>query len=227
MPEKEDTKGYLEVSIEDLNLYFSGTYIKVQKDTDSDFSYHYMIAFGSDRANKFAEFKTPEGKSGLWMLKSLGFDFQFPKTGAYNFLNSVLFFRRRTWRQNKKSLCSGTADIQVAHEKLLQFGAVPELFRIQNSWSWNLKNINSAFLHPKYPSLEEAYNDLLGGEVFARALNRSVSLTQGVDSAGPSVWYETSLVGNVVGKKKIEITNPVFFQEIKDSFAKEDVKIYA
>ncbi len=225
MADARDTQGYREASGEDLNLYFSSTFLKM-KEGATDYGYCFIEAVIGNGSDKVVIFRKPGSSRGIERnLRSLDVDFTFPTVGVYNYLKTVVHAQRKTARQNKKGLCSGTFNVSPVHERFSQFGRVPDMFRMKNGWGWTGVNVANTFGTPSYMSLDKAHKAVVGCSAFARAVSPEFYLAQGICSEAPSLWYRGTFVGNVTNPKAIEVIDPMFAQEVIDQFRKEGVTV--
>lgn len=229
----QDTERYLEAPPEDLNLYFSDTFLKVrEKGKEKDFYFCYMRDFRfSDRDNipvVLYNSAKVRGGSIRKQLAELEFDFQFPQVGMYNFRKTVCFFQRTTARQNKKALCKGTALMEPVHNFVgAHAPGVPYAFQLRNQWSWSLATVERTFGQPKYLTVAEGYEAVAKCKAFARALSKNFFIAPGIRDVYPSLWFRRTLVGEVLNPKHIQVSNGMFNQEVIDELSQKGVRISA
>ena len=226
MDNLKDTEGYLQANTDDLNLYFSGTFLKI-KHSGTDLGYCFIESFvPTIEGRKMLCFRKAGQRQYIELpVEQVQLDFSFPTVGAYNYLKTVILAQRKTARQNKKGLCSGTFSISPVHEKFLQFGQVPEMFRMKNGWGWTHGNVVKTFGEIGYHSLDKAYRAVAGCQAFARAVSPDFYVAQGICSEEPSLWHRQTFVGNMPNDKTINVVDAMLAQETIDQFKKEGVRI--
>ena len=228
--ETQDTEGYLEATQEDLNLYFSDTYLKLRdRRNKGESAFCYIREFGNSEDGPIVYYSdTDRGRLQESRLQDMDFDFQFPQIGMYNFQKTVLFFQRTTARQNKKGLCKGTALLQAVHDFVGDFEpGVPYDFRLRNQWKWSTGNVTKTFGKLEYLSVAEGFDAVRKCKAFARALSKNFFVAPGVRGVNPSLWFRRTLVGEVVSPDRIQVTAPLFNQEVIDELSGKGVRINA
>lgn len=207
-----DTKEYLTIGLEDLNLYFADTYLYFPKKEE----WGYLKEFRSDNLGKI--YFEVRGLPDFVKLENEKIDFCFPEIGLYNYKNGVVFFFRRNQRQNKKGLCETTGLVLNAINLFKEVILISDNFKMSQMFRWSPKSVNQLFIKGKLLSLEEAFIGILKLKHFARAITREFFLAQGIDSKFPSLWFRQSLIGFVMSKESIIIKNKAFIQEALDYF---------
>lgn len=218
-----DTVDYLSVGREDFNLYFSDTFWRFE---DSQ-CWEYIVGTLENAGEKiFVRSKANEGRENQRPIKGIPVSFGFPKTGLYNFKKGVISFRRRTFRQNKKTLCSSTGEIYSSVNLFAGFLPLPQNFLISQMWRWTQANVQSVFGDKSgYSELEDAFESVRKLRTFSRALNRNFFLGQGITSKQPSLWFHQTLIGRCPAKNEIVVSNRAFLQEVIDQFIPAGVSI--
>lgn len=238
MIDLSDTSEYLNISRSDLNLYFAHTHVKVITPDTKRPEWAFISQFdygegqdpeeGSQDSDAFVILRVPSGsKSMRYRLEDVKFDFEIPQTGLYNYKKAVVLLSRRSYRQNKKTICNGTVSFFNTFELFRQFTPIPEKFLLNNAWSWTIKNVDNVFSFNTYLTLEEAFKRVSKLKDFSRALNPNFFVGQGIDTQIPSLWYRKTLIGDVLSTKSILIRNQSFIQEAQDFFLPEGVTVNA
>lgn len=170
---------------------------------------------GRERDNRaVATDMRPSGRS----ICADDIEFSFPDSGLYNYKKGVISFRRKSYRQNRKGLCSSTADILNCTALFEGFTLLPYGFKLSQTWRWLTPTINNAFLNSGYLEFEDAYKKVRTLKDFAKAVNKNFFLGQGLRSKAPSLWFRQTLVGSCPAKDQIVVENQAFIQEVMDQF---------
>lgn len=216
-----DTDQYLSVCLDDLNLYFAGTFLFFEDEN----RWEKVKEFYDDRGIQIKScWSTADINTRLEGRK---IRFSFPQTGFYNFKKSVLDFRRKTHRQNKKGLCSTSGEVNNVsnlYEKYINF---PTGFRLSQMWSWTPENVTTLFEKSGSLELENAYTEVSKLQSFARAVSPTFFLGQGITSLKPTLWFNHTLIGRVLTKKKIVVDDSLFLQEVLDFFLPQGIEVDA
>ena len=217
-----DTEGYRGLSAEDAALYFHDTFLLFPQEN----SYGRIATVDVNHANMRTNFHVNFGHDiKMFDLPDVPVDFGFPETGIYNFKKGTVLFYRRSHRQNKKGLCSGTAGVSNTTSMFGRFYNIPTGFLMSQSWRWDALNLNHIFVKGTLSAFDEAVDAVVRLKAFSRAISRNFLVGQGIDSKAPSLWFRHSLIGAIPAKGKIEILNPSFLQEAADYFLPQGVSI--
>jgi len=221
--DSSDTTGYLNVSVEDLNLYFAQTYLKFPKRENKWFWIQEFC--GNSDAGPQVVIKTASNSYITRSLDDEQLEFVFPETGLYNFKAGAVFLYRKTERQNKKGLCPGTIGVFNTLNLFKAYHTFPTSFELSQLWRWTHLNVNTTLSAHKEPDYEKTYQRVRQLRVFSRAIDKSFFLAQGITNSFPSIWFRNTLIGNCPSKNKVVIQNPAFLQEAIDFFIPQGVSV--
>lgn len=238
-----DTNWYLNVSPDDLNLYFAETYLRVER-TGPPSKYHppqwvSICRFEMDEPHEEESDIDPEdllrhcnvsyfdknNQEHRPKLKNVNITFGFPEVGLYNFKDSVLLYQRGTQRQNKKGLCSGNTDFFNTLALVRGFIELPDSFYYSNQIRWSTPFLNYLFDAADLPDFPEAFRRVKRFHNFSRAFSRDFFLTPGIASSDPALWFRKTLIGKAVSPSKVVIGHSAFLEEARDYFVPKGVSI--
>jgi hypothetical protein len=247
LPDLSDTEWYLNVSPHDLGLYFSDTFLRIERlsgprrhpkewvqvshfkvgDTDlnSDGGADDQTEDIPAEECQICYYRGTDHERHTPRIKNVAFEFGFPEVGLYNYRDSVVHFQRTTTRQNRKGLCGQTAVFFGTHHLLKKFIALSGGFHDRNHWRWDCKNLTMLFDKPNLLSFPRAFDSVRKLHALNRAFDRNFSLSVGVYSTSPSLWFRRTLIGQAVSPSKIVVRHPVFLEEAKDYFIPKGVDI--
>lgn len=213
-----DTKEYLQASADDLNLYFTDTFLLFEDTNQWEHVDQFVLP---TNGGLFIKTNNVEARP----LKNAKIKFVFPETGLYNFKKGVISYKRKSLRQNKKGFCANTADMMNITSVFGKLYSLPYGFILSQTWKWIPSYVNTVFLASKYPDMEEAYTKVRRLQDFARAITKDFFIGQGITSRDPSLWFRQTLIGKCSDKHQIVIENPVFLQEVIDQFIPMGINI--
>jgi hypothetical protein len=219
-----DTSEYLGVASDDLNLYFQGTFLKLFGQWDKVRGMGRAASSSNPNAIVVESDSFPQGKR---LSSKTDVDFSFPEVGLYNYKYGVVSFRRRSLRQNKKGLCSGTAEFFPVINQFETFVEIPAGVKILNAWRWSRANLVGVFSEDNHKEFAEAWSEIGKRRVVARAVNHDFFIGLGITNKFPSLWFRQTLIGHCPTKDSIVVENTSFLQETLDTFIPQGLDIHA
>lgn len=234
-----ETFNLKDLNPEDLQLYFHGTFVKLNPDKmwpeDREVcKSHKLLKSRWIKVEAFGHFEDEGNK--LFMTNSTGrdmrvvndlFSLDFPETGFYNWKATALYYQRKTKRQNKKGLCGDTCIITNIADGLKTsegFAAETARFWKTQTFKWTPECISSMF-DSDLSSLENAFRDIWRFNTIARTISRELALTVGFQDKFPSIWLGLTYVGRMLTPNVVQIDVPMLAQEVKDAFKGFSVEI--
>ena len=222
----------LELSMDDLNLYFAGTCVKMfMSDADKE---RLKTKDGWISVRKFECQMNEENAVPKWNIfvfpqmdfysgnirpilleKPDQFVTKLPYTGHYNFKSSSVLISRTICRQNKKGIYDGTYNATPfvsMFNKIINF---PLSFKLQHNFSLRPTDIEQ-ITRTKFQDLQKTFVDIKASRVFSRAVSPDILLSVGLKTRNPSLWIGKSYVGSMVSPKELVVEVPVLFEEARE-----------
>lgn len=220
----KETDEYLNLNSDDLNLYFSGTWLQFQANTDVGL--HLVREFGGNRQVTVV-YQLPSGRLEVSPFKHMRPVFDLPPVGYYNFKDTAVAVRRRTVRQNKKGICSQTFKVSAVTDVFPRYGAALNTdFLMNNTFSWTSReDVNAVFWERVTSSLPDAYRSIHKLRAAARALSPRFYMTVGLFSKSPTLFAGQLAIGEVVSERQINVLNSLLYQETCDFFRPQGVEV--
>ena len=229
-----DTERYLSIGHNDLNLYFSDTFLKIGLPEKEDFTWGMVKSFFTendvdtkDKSKIFVDLLLDKtsAKKTRFRLSDISVDFSFPSVGLYNYRNSAVFIFRKNFRQNKKGLCPDTLTCVPVTNLYSRFIPFSTGFAMKNMWRWTINNLNQVFLKSEYMEFVDALERINKYKCLAKALSLNFLLGQGLTDKNPSLWFRKTLIGSALNYHEVMVNNPLFLQEAIDFFQPQGVTV--
>lgn len=221
----------LQVNNEDLNLYYADTFCKIRKVNTLKSFWVYLKRFESTSDGlKFSflneeQWASGSSKSPLYLVEDYDFDFVLPETKCYNFKGTALNVFRTPFRQFKKAI----------HQDSVQFIDIFHHFFHSTFPSSIVKSVRFSFTPKNFSLLLDSFKPIPTHKmiesiekknVFARALNDRLIISQGVLSEYPTVWFRDLPIGEYFKKRNlIKISNKEFLENVIEMFPNSEIKV--
>lgn len=152
-------------------------------------------------------------------LKEIEISFNFPETGAYNFKDIVLIYKRSRARQWNKGIGNATSEF---YNPIMRFYNTK--IDLDIDWSittakfkYSTEIISELFDSP-FPSFEKSFLLVKKNKVLARAVTPKLFLSMGARDTLPIIWFGLTPVGVAISSKKIRVLSDSYYQELSDIF---------
>lgn len=224
----------LELQIDDLNLYFAGTFVKLTLTPQEEQEWReknrwiYIKKIITDPTELRPKlcYNQNDAFGDRWIiLRREGMmDCRLPYTGHFNFNSSSVHIFRTNKRQNKKGLYDGNCH----HKSFLSNFIVPKIFPptfIQrNTFSLCSQYLNQIF-NSRYPPIEVAFNSIKSKRFFSRAISPDLLLSVGLKDYHPALWLGKSYVGRMMSPKEVVIELPLLYEDVHEKLKPFDVSL--
>lgn len=212
------TPALKELSTEDAQLYFQNTFLNFKDKLSGKSEWGYVHSIHSP-VLWHVKFAAAGIKKINPSSPKIEIENTFPDTGAYNFEKTVLILQRMPKRQNRKGICTETISVTEVSSSAYKAGFLSTGVWAKHRWpGFTGANLNKLLSEHEYPAFKKAFGELKGMKRFAIALDKNFYLTQGLQTQNPSLWYRESWIGSIIKPNRIQVTNPLFSQEIVDKF---------
>jgi hypothetical protein len=204
----------------DINLYFQSTYLRYKRlDTDKPvWKWGRMEGVGSASDGGWTLEVACADKNDPYILstnpKLSEIEFPVAEVGNYNFKGGVVTVSRKFARQNRKGLCHETVRVDELLGANLKIPA--KLIASMSEFKWTPQNVALLFGEGQQAiSLEDSLEQIGKEQVLARILDERLSVSQGIFSKNPTIWFRNIPVAELNVKKFVaEIMLPYFRQEL-------------
>lgn len=216
----------LELTIDDLNLYFAGTYVKLTLTPDEEKEWHetnrwiyiHKVTIYATELKPMLMYDSREGYTptkNIVLRREGMIDSRLPYTGHFNFNSSSVHIYRTNKRQNKK----GLYDANCHHKSFLNIFKDQKIFSPiflqKNTFNLCPANLNQIF-GSTYPSIENAFTSIKAKRFFSRAISPDLLLSVGLKDYHPSLWLGKSYVGRMLSPKEAMIELPLLYEDIHE-----------
>lgn len=157
-------------------------------------------------------------------LSEVVLDFTFPKSGMYNFQNSVMFVRKIPARTPLITVNSTTISISPL------FGIrSPGLELKDQRFRFAVQYLEELFPEIPIPVIYDL-NIILkqlkkSPNCLCRIADRDFAISIPLVSSFPALWYRGRIVGKIKPKNHIQVTNSLYFQEVYDKWTPQGIKV--
>ena len=217
-----DFKTFQELSTDDLNLYYSLTFLPLKVKEDTKKWYH-IAGFGAASSHVAILPRVfiigDDGKKVDYSISSLGWDFDFPLAGNYNFRNSVIIFTRNPARTTHKAISQNTAFFHNLMAPFKRLKQIPAEFYDTHSFNLCTQHLNELFDEVPHNSFITGLEKIMKKQAMARMINDRISISQGIISKLPCIWLKTRLIGQLdVEKARAIPLHDLFVPELQSTF---------
>lgn len=210
----------------DLQTYWSGSFAKMTKPGQDKGIWVQVANFEGSKGNKKVYWGDDTGNSHVHPLDGdITWSFEIPKARVYNFKNNVCKLVRLPHRQWKKGLCSETFS---THENLFpyltKFKVIPG--EMYHHFTWGTTNLNTMLEEMGPIPFKKSLEAVLKQQALARVFSDRVSLSQGVMSKNPTLWFDSAVIGEFLTKSdRVVLRGPEFQFEIESIFAEHGIEV--
>lgn len=219
------TKKIIEsLSIEDLGKYFNNGFLRVKIHQDDIYTWRQVIrVLHSNGQNRKPLLSLQRhDKRETFLISDLELDLDFPKSGLYNYQNSVMIVKRIPLRTPQKIVSPNTLSIKPLFGfKNTPYSIGHQLFYFSGT---NLEAL-FPFQDIQIPSLSNIVTSLNYPLCLCRILSRNFAASIPIINKTPELWYGERIIGRIESPTKVIIDIPIFLQEAKDFFTPRQIEV--
>lgn len=210
----------------DLVTYWCGSFAKMIKPGQTKGQWVCISSFDGHSKKKIVNYSIADGNIySAPLTGDMKWDFDVPKARMYNFKNNIVQLTRLPHRQWKKGLCSDTFS---AHENLYPYAAkfkvIPSSMYHHFVWGSECLDIMLEKMEPL--SFEKSMESILKHQALARVFSERITLSQGVLSKNPTLWFDRYIIGEFSTKKdQIVLRGPELQSDVAVIFAKHGIEV--
>ena len=208
-----------EISADDCNLYYGGTYIRRSPKGKNNWAWMHVSSFlGHGDLLQVVVQKNETMTGEASMINEWDWDFSLPEARLYNFRGHTVSFHRTAYRQNRKALCSETMAIYDIFHRLYRV-IIPSEIKQKHCFQLNALNLNLLLQEMQPIPPEKSLLAIMKQQALSRALNGNIALSQGILSKNPTLWYQAMPIGEFSSKKdEVILKVPDFAPEVEELF---------
>lgn len=203
------------LSSDDCNLYYGNTYVR--RSLKGKNEWQWVLANSFLGVNLVCQ-THENGPGETCIFSDYDWDLSLPEARVYNFRGHTVQLCRTAFRQNRKGLCSET---MVAYDifNALYGKIIPVEIRKKHKFNMVAEHLNVLLEEMNPISAEKSLLAIAKQQALSRALNEHITLSQGVLSKNPTLWYQDMPIGEFCIKTdEVILKVPDFACEVEELF---------
>lgn len=223
-----DQAKLFELLVNDLNLYYKHTWMRVSPPGKA-YRWYYIAGFqatsdlGKGSAVKVFISNTTQEEHKLTDLK---WDFRIPEAGCYNFKNGVILLSRSPVRHTSKSITKNNTFIVNLLSQVALLNLIPSEMYKANNFGWTPDDFNILLEETAEIPFSKGMDKILSKQSFAYAMDKRISLSQGIMSKNPTIWLKSRVIGEFnLKNSRIYPLHDLFIPELENAFQPHGVHL--
>lgn len=225
-----DQSKFLEITQHDLNMYYKHTWMRLSPPGKA-YRWYCVTGFqspsDSSKGSSVKVFLSAEASSQEeHKLTDVKWDFKIPESGCYNFKNGVVIISRFPVRHTSKAITKSNTYINNLLTQVAALNLIPgEMFKA-NNFSWCGSDFNTLLEDTAEIPFSKGFDKILSRQNFAYAMDRRISISQGIMSKNPTIWLKNRVIGELNQKNsKVYPLHDLFIPELENAFLPHGVQL--